>query len=200
MQLLCPILRVSNISLQPTNSHLVDIQSARTQLYPGAHIAAANPYEHFHHGIVVDLTSADISIIHFWGVKKREARIQVTTLPIFIAGNIKRVGIRTRQLYIVQYQNDTLEKQQETNQRAKSMLDKPDEYEYNIFRLNCESFAYFCRTERWESEQVTIMRNQLLNTIRNIRNKIKRRKKQCKNSCLLTNKTIPIGVPLSIGI
>ncbi|UJR32469.1 hypothetical protein I4U23_019931 [Adineta vaga] len=195
MQYLSPLLRIYNINLQPTNSQPIDIQSAKTYLYPGAHIATANSHEHFHHGIVVDLTSTDISVVHFWGVRKREARIQTTTLPIFIAGGIKRVGIRSRKLYIVQYQNDTLEKQEETKRRAKNLLDNPDCYKYNMFRLNCESFAYFCRTEKWESEQVVIIRLFLSNKKKQISNQIKRTKDRCKSSYVLAMKIIPIGIP-----
>ncbi len=95
MKFLPGILRIWDIILQPTNSECIDVESAKALLYPGAHIAAANPHEHFHHGIVIDLTATDISIVHFWGLNKREARIQSTTLPIFLAGGIKRLGIRT---------------------------------------------------------------------------------------------------------
>jgi hypothetical protein len=172
MKLLSSILRIGHIDLQPTNAGHIDIESAKTVLYPGAHVAAGNLYEHFHHGIVVDITATDISIVHFWGVKKRNARIQTTTLPIFVAGGIKKLGINTRHLYLINYEDDTLEKQEESRQRAKDMLNKPDGYKYNLLRLNCESFACFCRTDRWDSEQVEILRNFLVNKIKQIYEKI----------------------------
>ncbi|UJR19892.1 hypothetical protein I4U23_023025 [Adineta vaga] len=154
MKFLPTIFRIFNINFQPTNSEHIDMDSVQTRLYPGAHIATGNPYDYFHHGIVIDPTTDDISIVHFWGHKKREAHVQTTTLSTFISGSSTRVASKNRQLYLVHYENDTFEKQQETCQRAKDMLiETPYNYKFHLLRLNCESFARFCRTKEWKSEQ-----------------------------------------------
>jgi len=152
-------LKCYDLNLQPTNSELVDIELAKHILYPGAHIATSNPYEHFHHGIVLDPDASDISIIHFWGPDKNHSRIQITTLPIFLAGSIEDVGKRMRHLYLIDYENDTLEKQKATVKTAEDMLVKADEISYDLATSNCESFAHFCRTGKWDSEQVTKIKN-----------------------------------------
>jgi hypothetical protein len=58
-------LKHRNLDLQPSNSEQIDTKLAKDILYPGAHIATSNPYEYFHHGIVLDSNAPDISIIHF---------------------------------------------------------------------------------------------------------------------------------------
>ncbi|CAF0866146.1 unnamed protein product [Rotaria sp. Silwood1] len=151
-----------DLDLQPSSSNCIDIESAKSILYPGAHIATSNPYEHYHHGIVVDTNTPDISIIHLWGPDKQSGRVQTTTLPIFIAGSIDNVGKRTRRLYLVNYDDDTSNKQQETVKVAKEMLAKADDIVYDIATLNCESFACFCRTGKWNSEQIEKISNLLI--------------------------------------
>ncbi|CAF0771523.1 unnamed protein product [Rotaria sordida] len=147
------LLKRYNLDLQPSNSEYINIESAKSVLYSGAHIATSNPYEHYHHGIVVDTNTPDISIIHLWGPDKESGRVQTTTLPIFLAGGIHNLGKKTRHLYLINYDNDTFEKQQETVKVAKEMLEKADDIIYDIATLNCESFACFCRTGKWDSEQ-----------------------------------------------
>lgn len=154
MDYLPNILKKYNFDLQPSHSNHIDVESAKSVLYPGAHIATSNPYEHYHHGIVVDTTTVDISIVHLWGRDKNDGRVQLTTLPIFIAGGIDNLGKKTRRLYLVNYEDDNLNKRQETVKVAKEMLAKADEIVYNLATLNCESFASFCRTGQWHSEQV----------------------------------------------
>lgn len=153
------LLKRFNLDLQPTNSDCINIESAKTVLYPGAHIATSNPYEHYHHGIVVDISESDITIIHLWGPDKKDSRIQTTTLPIFLAGGIHNLGKKTRRLYVVNYDGDNLEKQQQTIKAANEMIEKADEIVYDLATLNCESFACYCRTGKWHSEQVARVKN-----------------------------------------
>jgi hypothetical protein len=173
MDYLPHFLKHYNLDLQPTNSELIDIESAKDILYPGAHIATSNPYEHFHHGIVHDPNASEISIIHFWGPEKTHGRIQITTLPIFLAGGIDLVGKRKRHLYLVNYENDTPERREETLKIAEDMLGKADEIAYDLATSNCEHFACLCRTGQWKSEQVERIKNLLIIKALEIYEKIK---------------------------
>jgi hypothetical protein len=191
MDYLPPILRHYNFDLQPHDSVLVDPESAKTVLYPGAHIATSNPYEHYHHGIVVDVNTPDISIIHLWGPDKDNSRIQTTTLPIFLAGSIQDLGKKTRRLYLVNYDGDTLEKQQETVKVAKEMLEKADEIVYNLATLNCESFAFYCRTGEWRSDQVERLKNLLVEKASEIYEQVKNADTKNRKNISSILKTIP---------
>lgn len=184
------VLRICDINFQPANSKVISIELAKTLLYVGAHVATGNPYEHFHHGIVVDLTG-ELLIIHFWGQKKRDAHVQTTTLPIFIAGGAQKLGTRNRQLHLVNYPNDTVQQQQETCQRAKDMLEKPYSCKFHLLKLNCESFAYFCRTQEWKSDQVATLKNVPAATLRRIRRKITGARK--RNERNLTSPSEPVA-------
>ncbi|CAF0933228.1 unnamed protein product [Didymodactylos carnosus] len=157
-----------NLDLQPSHSERIDVQSADTLLYPGAHIAASIRHEHFHHGIVIDPAAPDISIMHLWGRNKNVGRVQMTTMPIFLAGNVDNLGKKTRELYLVNYDGDTYEKQKETVKVAKELLEKADDIVYDLATLNCESFACFCRTGRWDSEQVTKIKHLLKDKLQEI--------------------------------
>lgn len=125
----------------------------KERVYPGAHIAAGNPNEHFHHGIVIDPTAPDVSIIHFWGPTAVLTRLRSTTLPAFLAGGVSRIGNRSRRLYLVKYDGDTREKREGTVKVAQEMLAK-DDIPFDYTTSNCENFACFCRTGKWESEQI----------------------------------------------
>ncbi|CAF3689385.1 unnamed protein product [Adineta steineri] len=173
MDYLPQFLKYYNIDLQPTNSNGIDIKLAKDLLYPGAHIATANPYEHFHHGIVIDTNTPDISIIHLWAADKNSGRVQTTTLPIFIAGSIDDVGKNLRHLYLVNYDGDTVKKQQTTVETAKKTLENADDIKYNLATLNCESFASFCRTGKWRSEQTEKLTNVLIENAADIYEKVK---------------------------
>ncbi|CAF0860427.1 unnamed protein product [Adineta steineri] len=194
MKFITTFLRKNDVDLRPSNSEPIDIESARTRLYPGAHVAAGTPYEHFHHGIVIDLTGIDITIVHYWGAKKSEARVQATTLPIFAAGGIKKLGTRSRQLYIVNYEDDTPEKQRQTCELAKELLKTPDVFKYNIFTQNCEGFAYFCRMGQWKSEQATALLNCLKNKPKQLFKTTKHEKKSNVNNYACLFKIIPNDV------
>ena len=122
-------------------------------LYPGAHIATGESEGTFHHGIVID-TSGEMTIVHFWGEKKQDARIQTTTLNTFLAGHPNLVGKKTRPLYLINYTDDTEQKRQDTVHNARVLLTQADQHMYNILNSNCECFACFCRTGRWVSAQV----------------------------------------------
>jgi hypothetical protein len=162
-----------DLNLQPSNSELIDVELAQYILYPGAHIATSNPYEHFHHGIVLDPDAPDISIIHLWGPDKHHGSVLITTLPIFLAGSIEDLGKRTRQLYLINYENDTLEKQQNTVKIAKEMLEKSDEISYDLVTTNCEGFANFCRTGKWESQQIQKLKDLFIIKASEIYEKVK---------------------------
>ena len=161
MDYLSSILKHFHLDLRPTNAECIDIQSARSILYPGAHIATSSVNEHYHHGIVVDVEAPELSIIHFWGQEKDQSRVQICTLPVFIAGDVKSVGQRHRSLYLVHYEGDSLEKQQQTVQTARDIMASADAIVYNLATKNCESFACFCRTGEWKSEQISILRDLL---------------------------------------
>ncbi|CAF4425180.1 unnamed protein product [Rotaria sp. Silwood2] len=186
------LLKKYNLDLQPSNSTCIDIESAKSVLYPGAHIATSNPYEHYHHGIVVDMNTSDISIIHLWGPDKHSGRVQTTTLPIFIAGSIDNVGKKTRRLYLVNYDNDTFDKQQETIQVAKKMLEKADDIVYNIATLNCESFACFCRTGKWNSEQIEKLKDLFIQNFLEIYETLKNADEKNRKQISSLLQTVPL--------
>jgi len=180
-----------NLDLQPSNSVCIDVESAKKFLYPGAHIATSNPYEHYHHGIVVDVNTPDISIIHLWGNQKDQSRVQTTNLPIFLAGDPDYLGKKTRCLYLVNYDGDTSEKQQETLKVAKETLERADEIVYNIATLNCESFACFCRTGKWHSEQIERFKNLLVEKANEIYEKVKNANAENTKNISSILKTVP---------
>ena len=180
-----------NLDLQPTNSTCIDVDSAKNTLYPGAHIATSNPYEHYHHGIVVDVNESDISIIHLWGPQKDNNRVQTTTLPVFLAGSPENLGKKTRRLYLINYDGDTLEKQQETVKIAKEMLEKADEIVYDLATLNCESFAYFCRTGQWNSEQIERIKALLVEKAPEIYEEVKNADEKNKKNISSVLQTVP---------
>ncbi|CAF4074487.1 unnamed protein product, partial [Rotaria sordida] len=148
-QYLESLLRRHNFTLAPDRAELI-IHPKRSEecLYPGAHIATGNQGEAYHHGIVTD-TSGDMTIVHFWGETKRDAKIQTTTLNAFQAGHPDNVGKKIRPLYLIVYPGDTDEKRRDTVYNAHILLDKADQYTYNLLSRNCEALACFCRTGRW---------------------------------------------------
>lgn len=180
-----------DLDLQPTNSICLDLQSAKTVLYPGAHVATSNPYEHYHHGIVIDTNTPEISIIHLWGPHKDTSRIQITTLPVFLAGSPEDVGKKTRQLYLVNYPDDTLEKQKRSMEIAKELLEKADEIVYDLASLNCESFSIYCRTGKWNSEQVDRIKQVLIANAMEIYEQIRNADEQNKKNIAAIVQAIP---------
>lgn len=191
MDYLPHFLKYYDFDLKPTNAVSVDVASAKSVLYPGAHIATSNPYEHYHHGIVTDINTPDISIIHLWGAEKDTSRVQTTDLTTFLAGSPEDVGKRTRRLYLVNYDDDTLEKQQQSLQVAKELLTKADDIVYDIATLNCESFAYFCRTGKWHCEQVNRLRDLLIEKTPEIFEKVKNANEHNKKQIASILKTVP---------
>ncbi|UJR29093.1 hypothetical protein I4U23_010307 [Adineta vaga] len=181
-----------DLDLQPTNSECIDNDLAHILLYPGAHIATSNPYEHYHHGIVVDVNTPEISIIHLWGPTKETGRIQTTNLPIFLAGDKNLLGKKTRRLYLVNYEDDTLEKRQTTVELAKEMLAKADEIKYDVGTLNCESFAYFCRTGQWNSEQIERLKKILMEKALEIYEQVKDANEYNRNNIASLLRTVPV--------
>lgn len=197
MDYLPEFLRSFDLDLRPSNSEQIDVTSARERLYPGAHIATSNPYEHYHHGIVVDTEPEDLLIVHFWGREKDQGRIQTTTLPIFLAGGIHNLGVKTRQLYLINYENDTEEKRRATVGIAKEMLEKADEVTYDIATRNCESFARFCRTNQWESEQIQKIRDTFVANAREIYEMIQDADETNRQHVSNVLKTVPEGAMTS---
>lgn len=59
MDYLSYFLKRFDLDLRPNNAEWIDVNHAADLLYPGAHIATSNPYEHYHHGIVVDLAKCN---------------------------------------------------------------------------------------------------------------------------------------------
>lgn len=191
MDYLPHFLKYYNFDLRPTNSVPVDVTSAKSVLYSGAHIATSNPYEHYHHGIVTDINTPDISIIHLWGPEKDTSRVQTTDLTTFLAGSPDQVGKRTRHLYLINYDNDTLEKQQQTVETAKDLLAKADSIVYDLIHLNCESFAHFCRTGKWHSEQSKTLKKLLIEKAPDIYEKVKNADEKNKKHIAAIVKTLP---------
>ncbi|CAF3826339.1 unnamed protein product [Rotaria sp. Silwood1] len=164
------ILKALNVDLKPSSARLLDwsCQSDK-ELYPGAHIATGEdgPGNHYHHGIVLDNTGR-MEIVHFWGENKNTAKIQTTTLPAFVAGSPSLVGIKTRPLYLIRYDDDNEQKRQETVSRAKKALKEADKYKYDLLSNNCECLAFYCRAGDWTSEQADKVQeaiNRLIKTI-----------------------------------
>jgi hypothetical protein len=191
MEYLPYFLKEFDLDLRPANSVTIDTESVKTVLYPGAHIAVSNPYEHYHHGIVVDVNTPEISIIHLWGQDKEHSRVRTTTLPVFIAGGPDKLGKRVRRLYLINYDNDTEEKQQETVKVAQELLAKADDIVYDYATLNCESFAYFCRTGKWDSFQIVKLKDTLVEKAPEIYEKVKNADEKDKKAIASVLKTVP---------
>lgn len=191
MDYLPEFLRYFDIDLRPSNSELIQLDSIREHLYPGAHIATSNPYEHYHHGIVIDTEPDDLSIIHFWGQEKENGRIQTTNLPVFLAGGIDKLGQRTRQLYLISYDDDNDEKRRQTVEKAKELLEKANEIVYDIGERNCESFASFCRTDVWKSEQIDRIRQLFRSNLNKIHSILKNADEKNRKHVHDLMKTIP---------
>jgi hypothetical protein len=125
-------------------------------LYDGAHISTLvnDKISYYHHGIVVNITADtsgnkdEVTIVHFSGatiIDKNLARIRTCNLEEFTEGGKQR-------LFIIDYENDSPEKQRESAIMAKRYLENTDRY--NLLEWNCETFVTYCRSGKKESEQV----------------------------------------------
>ncbi|CAF1096868.1 unnamed protein product [Didymodactylos carnosus] len=166
----------TDTSLRSRNAEEVRLLNARTQLYNGAHIATGTGRGPYHHGIVTNMNE-NITIIHFFGPDKRHASIRECNLEQFLAGNddsssktFRRRqlgflagvegdvrGVNLRPLYLIHYEYDNETARQATVTRAIDNLEQENPITYDLVSHNCESFATYCRTLQWESEQVNIM-------------------------------------------
>jgi hypothetical protein len=161
---ICVLFLLALLSSVTTFQHVLQHPRARElkgksqygALYDGAHISTLVDYKisYFHHGIVVNITEDtsgnkdEVTIVHFSGViiqDKNAARIQTCNLEEFTAGQKQR-------LFLIDYENDSPEKQRQSAIIAKYHLENTEPYD--LIEWNCETFATYCRTEKKESEQV----------------------------------------------
>jgi hypothetical protein len=103
------------------------------------HIVVPNQFNAvYHHGIYI----ADDQVIHVDGPKS----IGTTTLQGF-AGQHSVDEIQ-EVIYPTQFSGS------EIVERAKSLLGNKVFFNYNLAYSNCEHFAYYCRTDKWDSKQI----------------------------------------------
>lgn len=97
---------------------------------------------YYHHGIDV----GDGTVIHFTGepTRKSNARIKRTSLTEFLADE--------EDYWVISYKYSA--SPEVVVQRAIDYLNKGD---YFLLTDNCEHFATYCKTGRWESNQVKEM-------------------------------------------
>jgi len=165
MEKISHFVKINRIDLTPRNARKISLLEVDQHLYVGAHIATGTSEEtHFHHGIVSKVRASptdQIEVIHFVGPTVEEARIQKTTLAVFIAGDAAHaaLGDFKRNFFIVDYAEDTQQRQQLSNSLAMKFLKHSEQIAkellpYDPVGANCEHFAVYCRTGKWQSDQV----------------------------------------------
>ena len=121
------------------------------ELKAGDHIYVYRALGFFaHHGIYVD----EEEVIHFSGPKgsgsKSEAKISAVSLKEFLYGSqVRLVAYESIDSY-KRYGTAHYEKSQPTDRvisTAKLFLKYPELWlDYHFFHMNCENFAYYCKT------------------------------------------------------
>ncbi|CAF1392083.1 unnamed protein product, partial [Didymodactylos carnosus] len=165
-QLLSEAIRAYGVDFTPENARrLLLTDNLHEILYPGAHISAGMPHKtYFHHGIVKEVLTPTITVIHFWQDPIGGwSKVCECDLNEFVAatppGHPKELF---RALYLIEYENDTKEKREETLARAQQELDNEvGQHTFERLDYNCEHFAVKWRTGKWDSEQ-TRKTNQVL--------------------------------------
>ena len=142
---------VALVDLTPTRGHKLSLANPSfwTTLYPGAQIAVAfRKYGliAWHHGIYI----GDGNVIDN-NQHKGQPSIQQRTMQSFIeVGDINHSVVM-----LIEYENDNEEVQKLTVQLAHSLMNSSYNIHtelYNVFAMNCETFATFCRTGKFRCE------------------------------------------------
>ncbi len=152
---------VALVDLTPTRGHKLSLANPSfwTTLYPGAQIAVAfRKYGliAWHHGIYI----GDGNVIDN-NQHKGQPSIQQRTMQSFIdVGNIDQSVVM-----LIEYENDNEKVQNLTVKLAHVLMNSSDNIQtelYNMFAMNCETFATFCRTGKFRYELLHLI-NSLLN-------------------------------------
>ena len=135
----------------------------RRSIKPGDHIYVwRGPYLFQHHGIYTG-EEGDAAVIHVSGKTKNTAIVCSTSLSGFLQGGILR---------LVSYNDHRTNKKilgtshttpvpslpaDVVLQRAKEYLNDPESWgKYNLWKRNCEDFAYYCKTGHLQTTNNTL--------------------------------------------
>eukprot|EP00798_Chlamydomonas_sp_ICE-L_P009345 gene9345-biopygen9256 len=146
-------------NLLPQSARLVDIAEVATELRSGDQILirTAGSNEIFHHGIFVGPISGVQGgknlVVDFWGSQdaaKQEAKIRLRTLGEFMAVS------GWPELAVMCWDSDTPELREFSAALALGLHRELQDCSglYHLLDRNCDHFATWCRTLRWESSQV----------------------------------------------
>ena len=140
------------------------------ELSPGAHIAVKrlappsfpdevtpgrNGY-YTHHGIYVKNAEGRDMVIHFWGERKSSAKVCSWDLEQFRSNGVGN------QLYEAQYKIPTLGLEETVEMARKELSSPPEEWKYNLWTKNCETFATYLKTGRGFSPQAQKSRRNIV--------------------------------------
>ena len=137
------LLQAYGLDLFPTNG--VNLGQAsfvnRCNQEPGAHLAVRSANDtHWHHGIM----GVNATVIDMYGDTKESAVVSIRSLDDIMKDRTSFV--------IIQYPNDTPFHRIATLDVAHWYTQYRENIPglYNLLSNNCESFATFCRTGRWD--------------------------------------------------
>lgn len=127
------------IDLTPAKCTIIDFTEGQVPEI-GSHIARRSGSVYWHHGIYIGDEDGKRKVIHMTGLDVAHAKIEKTTLKVFLDGR--------NELVVVEYDNDTPAKRDDTIKMAKLLRKEFRTVDglYNILECNCEHFACFCRT------------------------------------------------------
>ena len=133
------------LDLSPIKSRLIDredVYDVDCGLKPGDHIAvpfgSLSPNSPWHHGIYV----GDRKVIDFSGPSKEDGAIATRSMKEFMG--------RASFVVVVDYDVDTEESRRISIQRATLCMKSGTKVVYNALLFNCEHFATFCKTSRYD--------------------------------------------------
>ena len=128
------------------------------QLKPGDHIYVYRDWLLYaHHGIYL----GENKVVHFTGPKKKSSvRISRDTLKEFSEGaQVRLVAYGISSAMVDWSRRGTCHKEDSDRveivlRRAKHYLEHPDDWPaYHVIKNNCEHFAFFCKTGKFENPE-----------------------------------------------
>eukprot|EP00955_Chlamydomonas_euryale_P104209 365548-Chlamydomonas_euryale.AAC.4 len=139
-------------NLLPKNAEYVDIDTICEDVQPGDHLLVRKDgsTDIFHHGIYVGQIEGKRGhyVIDMFGTTQADAKVQLRSITAFVRGD--------KELAVMRYKGDDDEKRERSVRLAMDAMHDPANVPgiYNLLGDNCEHFATWCRTMRWDSKQV----------------------------------------------
>ena len=150
MQAVQPLLRSLDVDLTPENCTECSVFTVAALAKCGDHIAVravsnSKPDVIWHHGIFIDANT----IVHM----HPNNNISSITIDKFMAHTIQEPGSFTDRAAIINYARDSDQSRALTSKRALMSIDDSfmQSIVYDGLKDNCECFAVWCRTDRYDS-------------------------------------------------